>query len=1059
MFLNTRPLGSHTFYKSFFRNNYIFNSRLKVARKSFSSLVGGENAQTLNKKINYRNPDLYYKEYSIFKEIMIEKGENSLVSEELNPLPSAKVKLEKILTYLNSSQVENTCKKYFSLELLRQRLKTSILQLNFQPEIIEKNKPNYKFLDSSYPYEPVFYEPFPARPSFEVIYEAMQFAHVYSSLVEDAKSDQLIEDLSSYGPYRVFIQSLNSTPQAQTLPKVIEKKEIIEDPITAYFEFKERLEKYGETASFPEFADPVSKCLKELDLLKKQHMGKDLIFILEIDHAIEQLLQVERSFGPATEIHAAFNSPFPYRRVIASLEKAVEVFDMSERLKYSETTDWFEVEESWYPADEEQSPKLLPLYHYNRYKYQQFGLLANPEVIIFPWFGDAELEDLIRLRTVPIGLVGITSSTIRADRHHNTPLDFWYHDINHVRRMWGYDKKLITQNDLYNSNDLKNHMIKRQNFLADLLEKSDPNAFGLSEEERQIRILERYIIFETFHETALSATKESLLNDLTRNSSASQPFEVQIQRDDYLKELNRQFDGNLKSGTNFLNEDLSEPIKIQYFFDRAPGFLSNVYNKIAFGFHAAVFEDRLVMENLKYRTPEYLAKAAINVFKHVDYPIEKIPSISTLIEEINDRAGQPELYNYFALRPEDDLTQHVRSKIHKKDSFHLNHEIKTARALYQKNPALSPSEIASQVVIVDKDYQEIFRWMQENLEEYLDNFDAIFDEKLNRSLQHPFANADDYIQQFIGNEKNKLISTTPSEQEKQMLNKGGTLYVDTWAVPFFNTTTQTREEARNGIKKAVATFRNLNLNNMSLYTFTELASLYSRPEFNDVRRYKIKIFPSEFEMALFSNERNDAKTIGDHFPNESFIFTNKELSLDELSFTFGQNIHYLGLVSHSDTMKADTRVFVGPADFYEHDFAHGYFSLELPVPGTPQQWNKIHEEFRLIQAKIPGDKEKLMNSLVYFHFTHESGYKGILVDDKGGIPLEDAYKKELEVIISRIETLNDYDWIKKTEFIGEDYEQLLVKSFINIGKFFDSHLKSIQSFKIIEKDNSLKNRE
>ena len=313
--------------------------------------------------------------------------------------------------------------------------------------------------------------------------------------------------------------------------------------------------------------------------------------------------------GKITALHVGFKSPYPYRRTLAAIERAVEVFDMKERLKYPESNDWYEVEESWYPENGEKSPLLLPLYHYNRYKYQQFGLISNSDIVLIPWQMDASLEDLIRLRPVPIGLVGVSSATLRIDRHHNSPLDFWYHDINHIRRMWGYDKQRIQGKELITIEQLQGDMAARQMFVEEILTHTDPTATGLTAEQVQLRLLERFIIFETFHETALSATKkESLLNDLSRDSSVSQPFEVQIQGDEYFKEMNRSFDGNLKSGADVLEVIFSYPTKIQYFFDRAPGFLCNVYNKIAFGFHGSVFEERKITEHTTYRTPENVAK-------------------------------------------------------------------------------------------------------------------------------------------------------------------------------------------------------------------------------------------------------------------------------------------------------------------------------------------------------------------------------------------------------------------------------------------------------------------
>ncbi|MES2199785.1 MAG: hypothetical protein V4489_06420 [Chlamydiota bacterium] len=983
----------------------------------------------------------------------------STMSEEgLQPLPSAKKKLENILTYLNSPGIVKASEKSLAFKIIRCRLLTSLFHLNFEPEIVEKNKPTYSFIKSTYPYDPVYKEPFPKIPSLEAIEEAIRFAtHIAenSEILFDQADvnnqnvavNKLIEDLTTYSPYKLFTTQLSShTFGPDHAPKEITKNRMIKEPVDSYFSLRQRLKEYGETASFPEFTHAVSESLKDLHSDEIEKLArKDPIFKNEVDDAIAELEKVMQNKGEAIALQAAFNAPYPYKRTLKALERAVEVFDLKERIKYPESNNWHEVEESWYPEKGEKHPKILPLYHFNRYKYQQFGLLSNSDVVLIPWHGDATAEDLIRLRPVPIGMIGVIPNTIRADRHHNTPLDFWYHDINHIRRMWGYDKQIIQAKQLNSFETLQNDMKTRQSFLEDLLKKTDPNALGLTEEHKQVRQLERFIIFETFHETALSGTKESLLNDLTRGPATHQPFEVQVQGTEYFKELNRRFDGNLKSGADALEMSFSKPTKIQYFFDRAPGFLNNIYNKLAFGFYDSVFEERNIEENSKYRTPEYLAQAAINIFRYLKCPEEQIPPMSVLIDGINDRSGQPELYNYFALRKEDDQSAVGKSLIEKIDNANLiRPEIRDARALKMEHPEMTPVEIA-QKVMISKDNKEIITWMLASLESYDEHFDQFFDAKLKKTEPHKFTDSHDYINRFIGNEKGKLLITQPSTDELKALETGGTLYTDTWAVPFFNTATQTKEEARAGVKNALNTFKGTDLTaDISMHRFINLMALYARPEFDDVARCKIQIFPSESNLKKYGKERNDAKTVGDHFPDEAFIINTKEPSLDDLSFTFGLKIHFVQIISHSETIGADNRLFVGARDFLEHNFSHGYFSLELPIPGDPEDWTKIHEEFRLMQAKIPNTKQRLMNSLVYFHLTHESGYKQMIPDARGNPPKPDAYKKELAVIKERIETANDFDWIKKTENIGEDYGPLLEKSFETVTIFFKKHLDDIQ---------------
>lgn len=983
---------------------------------------------------------------------------NTDPSQELVALPQVREMLEVILQYFESPAVIEACQRSQAVGILRGRLLTSLFHLNFKPEISEKNVPEYHFLETNYPYDPVYDHPFPKRPSLEVLDEAMRLAVLLEKHaeelfegfeVEEQKSRALdiISEIRSFEPFEEFRRLLEiDRPRLQEVPVCISREEMKAVPVDSYFTMRKRLVDHGEVASFPEFADAVQQSLVSLysdeisEMAAENPIFKDLV-----DDAVEELTIVSGPEGEPTFTQKGFYAHYPYRRTICAIRQAVAVFEMKERLRYPEGNNWYEVEESWNPQEGEKEPKLLPLYHFNRYKYQEFGLLANPNVIILPWFGDATMEDLIRLRPVPISLVGVTPETIRADRHYNSPLDFWYHDLNHIRRMWGYDKRRIQGQGLTSWRQLELDMRLRQSFLEDLLEKTNPEDPDITLEEKQIRVLERFIIFETVHETALSASRESLLNDLLRGPATRQPFEVQIQGEEYFKEKNRQFDGNLKSGADVLELGFANPTTIEYFFDRAPGFLSNVYNKLAWGFYESVFVERKDPDIVRYRTPERFADATISLFHKLGFPHERIPAKEVLIEEIMDRSGQPELYNYFALHEEEDLSEEIRAQLGRGSAQDiLRPEILAARELKAQNSGLTPVEIAQRVMTTGE-HKEIIKWMSEDLERYQANFDEYFNAKLERSSSRSFVNAEDFINQFVGRERGKLLKTECTEEELSTLEKGGTLYVDTWDVPFFNTATQTREEALENIIETVRLFKSIDLDSdISMYQFAELLARYARPEFNDVRRYKLQLFPTDESIRMYGNERSDAKAIGDRYPDEAFIVTNQELSLDDLSFTFGRRIHYLGLIPQSETIRADGRVFVGTCDFLEHDESHGYFNLHPSVPGEAEEWVHIHEDFRSIQAQISDPKKRLMNSLIYFHFTHESAYKTLIPDEEGNAPDPEAYKNEFDIIIERMETENDYDFFKLPENFGEDYLPLLQESFEEITTFFKGCIERVQ---------------
>jgi hypothetical protein len=368
-------------------------------------------------------------------------------------------------------------------------------------------------------------------------------------------------------------------------------------------------------------------------------------------------------------------------------------------------------------------------------------------------------------------------------------------------------------------------------------------------------------------------------------------------------------------------------------------------------------------------------------------------------------------------------------------------------------------------VNISSKYKTLISWMHEDLKKYLADFDNLFDAKLKRIKDHettrlkenlkpfasvvPYTNAHDFQILFVGPEREKPLKNTPTASEIEKMNSPGLkmLYLDTWFVPFFNTGTQTKEEAKQGVVNAIEVFSKFDLDlPVSIYDFMYLVSLFARPEFNDIRRYKLQVFPNEDGLALFREERLDAWAIGEQFPQENFKVINYSISLDTLSFSFGMRIHFMGLTSHlSNNNYADGRHFTGPADFLEHDQSHGYFNLNPAVPGTPEEWEVVHNKFLKMQNEITDKAKRLMNSLVYFHFTHESAFKTLIEDENGILSNPQAYADELFIINKRILTLNDYDWILKRGLFESGYEDILIPSFLEVSEFFRFEFSKIQA--------------
>jgi hypothetical protein len=422
-------------------------------------------------------------------------------------------------------------------------------------------------------------------------------------------------------------------------------------------------------------------------------------------------------------------------------------------------------------------------------------------------------------------------------------------------------------------------------------------------------------------------------------------------------------------------------------------------------------------------------------------------------------------------------------------SFPFYSDIKKARKLHKRNPDKTPADIAKELN-VGPQYLQIVEWMRDDLQNYYENFEEIFDRKLARIKEHSvqrnqdlnqwmtkiekrlledvfnpklqmeytriyelhkpqafvgeYFTATDFKANFLApHSKIRLSSLKSWEKERMDLPGKKFLYVDTWAVPFFNTGTQTKNQAKAGVKKALEVFKNLNLSSpLSFFEFTQLTALFARPEFDDLRRYKLLPFPTPEQYERFKKERSDAKIFGDLYPIEAAVFVNQALNLEQVSYPFGHKISLFGLISHTAENYADGRLFTGPADFLEHDYAHAFFNLTPSIPGNSSQWKFVHGLFFKKYQKEMDPKLKRMMLLIYYHFTHESGYRVLKPDNNGNINLRN-FENEKLVIDELLHTRFHYDFILKGKTYNNDYAKYLDLAFDEVGGFFKKHFLRI----------------
>lgn len=259
-----------------------------------------------------------------------------------------------VIDFCDSPGVVRMAAQRKPIHIRRERLKVSLFHLNLKPRLDESNRPRYSFLDSAYPYDPVYSDPFPCRPTMDMMEQALHFMDIiFPNGCPASTGIRLFLERNSQ------VAKLSCRISAkQNVPTPLALDWILTHPVDAYITMRRRLLSRGESASFPEFAATVNHLTTKL-LALKEISNQDPILSGEICTALHKLQEVESGSGRGTATHAPFYGPYPYRRTILAIENAVSVFDMFERCRYPESDDWHEVGQSWIEPDS--NHKLLSI--------------------------------------------------------------------------------------------------------------------------------------------------------------------------------------------------------------------------------------------------------------------------------------------------------------------------------------------------------------------------------------------------------------------------------------------------------------------------------------------------------------------------------------------------------------------------------------------------------------------------------------------------------------------------------------------------------------------------
>jgi hypothetical protein len=339
---------------------------------------------------------------------------------------------------------------------------------------------DFRFENKSYPHQRVLQGAYPYAPTLKALEKSLEFFAVAETTGETVLS---------------VVPAMETEDALQREQKTLIDA-ITKDPIGHYEAYRSRIEKYGRNAAFPEFGAVIGFLLLKLlgnhDVAGLARENRHIAAFRRL--TLERLLSVRHSQGriPA----------YAYARTIDAIERGVEFFDIVQRVLHPD-----------------QSPKL---YHSYRYEYYMHYLAAETsDHVFFPTIAPLGVTDLLKARGVPISFVGINTEIERVDGFHQTPYEFFIHDVNHARRMLQFFREEAARRSIGAFDFCRQTSKYVEETLAPLfcLKKTDDAG------TRRKKKITKMVLFEILHEDALPADPETIRQALLRPPRLLTPFE------------------------------------------------------------------------------------------------------------------------------------------------------------------------------------------------------------------------------------------------------------------------------------------------------------------------------------------------------------------------------------------------------------------------------------------------------------------------------------------------------------------------------------------------------
>lgn len=352
--------------------------------------------------------------------------------------------------------------------------------------------------------------------------------------------------------------------------------ELFADPTSAARDFAARRATYGSEASFPELGGTV------------KGLFADMAQLAYVNRACNQssILTQMRTRLMDTMYEAMEADTYAYESTLYLIEDALAFFDIAVRTH---------------------DPDAPPIFHSQRFEYNWHSLSQDPEHTVLPVMTSLTTTELMKLRGVPIGLLGVSTTTLTVDGFPQTPYEFFMHDVDHTRRMHeetklGIEREGVTHEQYEADATQLIHEV--------LLPEIDIEGIR-DTNERDRRIAMRMILFEILHEDAYDPTRDTIAEALLRPPMERTPF-----------------------------ERLTEDNVVEFYMAPRASTLAHVFRKLAHTFYDLPERRSTSLGTDFVRTRSLIAQGAADLYKLVsDDPIEYDALLTTCEDLVSTDEG------------------------------------------------------------------------------------------------------------------------------------------------------------------------------------------------------------------------------------------------------------------------------------------------------------------------------------------------------------------------------------------------------------------------------------